>query len=125
MKMHHLNIILDFIPSHTTGVWQACNVSVQCIFKHLLKQSYHEGVVATVLKQLDDDEVDIKINKKLGVLWDQSVSWMWKAYQTLNNPVIIKKVKVIIHQMPTQSSHPFARLLKCVAPAILTYPTTA
>jgi hypothetical protein len=46
------------------------------------------------------------------VLWDQSVSWMWKAYQTLNNPVIIKKVKVVVHQMPTQSSHPFARLFE-------------
>jgi hypothetical protein len=72
--------------------------------KHLLKQSYHEDVVVAVLKQ-PDDEVDIKIGKKLGVLWDQSVSWMWKAYQLLNNPVIIKKVKVVVHQMPTETSH--------------------
>jgi len=76
------------------------------------------------LKQLDD-EVDIKIDKKLGVLRDQSVSWVWKAYQTLNDPVIIKKVKVVVHQMPTKTSHPFARFLKFAAPAILTYPTTA
>jgi hypothetical protein len=124
MKTHHPNIILDFVPGGTTGVWQACDVGVQRIFKHSLKRSYHEDVVAAVLKQLDD-EVDIKIDKKLGVLRDQSVLWLWKAYQTLNDPVIIKKVKVIVHQMPTETSHPFARLLKCAAPAISTYPTTA
>jgi hypothetical protein len=124
MKTHHPNIILDFVPGGTTGVWQACDVGVQRIFKHSLKRSYHEDVVAAVLKQLDD-EVDIKIDKKLGVLRDQSVSWLWKAYQTLNDPVIIKKVKVIVHQMPTETSHPFARLSKCAAPAISTYPTTA
>lgn len=91
MKTHHSNIILDFVPAGCTGVWQACDVGIQRVLKHSLKRSYHEDVVATILKQMDD-EVDITINKRLGVMRDQSVSWLWKAHQTLNKPEIVKKV---------------------------------
>jgi hypothetical protein len=93
MKAKHSNIILDFVPGGTTGVWQACDVGIQRIFKHSLKRSYHEDVVAAILKQIDDGVDTIEVDKKLGILRDQSVSWMWKAYQTLNKPEIVKKVK--------------------------------
>jgi hypothetical protein len=91
MKTHHPNIILDFIPGGCTGVWQACDVGIQHIFKHSLKRSYHEDVVAAILRQIDDG-ISISVDRKLGALQDQSVSWMWKAHQTLNKPVIVKKV---------------------------------
>jgi len=79
MKTHHPNIILDFVPAGCMGVWQACNVGIQRVLKHSLKCSYHEDVVAAILKQMDDD-VEISIDRKLGLMWDQSVLWMWKAY---------------------------------------------
>jgi hypothetical protein len=92
MKGHYPNIILDFVPGGCTGVWQACDVGIQRIFKHSLKHSYHEDVVSTILRQIDEGADTIEVNKKLGVLRDQSVSWMWKAHRTLNKPEIVKKV---------------------------------
>jgi hypothetical protein len=97
MKAHHPNIILDFVPGGTTGVWQACDVGMQHIFKHLLKCSYHEDVISAILKQIDDGADIVEIDKKLGVLRDQSVSWLWKAHQTLNRPKIIKNVNDLHH----------------------------
>ena len=47
--------------------------------------------MAAISKQMDDN-IDIAIDKRLGVLQDQSVLWLWKAHQTLNKPEIIKKV---------------------------------
>jgi hypothetical protein len=90
---HHPNIILDFVPGGCTGVWQACDVGIQRIFKHSLKRSYHEDIVAAILKQIDDDVDAIELDKRLGILRDQSVAWLWKAHQTLNKPEIVKKVK--------------------------------
>jgi len=57
-----------------------------------MKRSYHEDIVTAILKQIDNEVVDITVDRKLGVLRDQSVSWLWKAYQTLNKPEIVKKV---------------------------------
>jgi hypothetical protein len=91
MKTHHPNIILNFVPAGCTGVWQACNVGIQRVLKHSLKRSYHKDVVVVILNQMDDD-VKISIDRKLGVMRDQSVSWMWNAYQMLNKPEIVKKV---------------------------------
>ena len=73
-------------------VWQACNTGIQRIFKHSLKRSYHEDVVTAILKQMGDGVGVIQADKRLGILRDQSVSWMWKAHQTLNKPEIVKKV---------------------------------
>jgi hypothetical protein len=93
MKTHHPNIIVDFVPGGCTGVWQACDVSIQCIFKHSLKCLYHEDIVAAISKQIDNN-IDITVDKRLGVLQDQSVLWLWKVHQTLNKPDIVKKVNV-------------------------------
>jgi hypothetical protein len=48
----HPNILVDFIPGGCMPVWQACDTGIQCVFKHSLKRSYHEDVVAAILKQL-------------------------------------------------------------------------
>ena len=67
-------------------------MGIQWIFKHSLKWSYHEDVVADILTQLDHQLEKIVVNKKLGVVWNQSVSWLWNAYEVLNNTAIAKKV---------------------------------
>ena len=92
MKDHYPNIILDFVPGGCTPVWQACDTGIQRIFKHSLKRSYHEDVVTAILKQMEDSMDAIRVDKRLGILRDQSVSWLWKAHQTLNKPEIVKKV---------------------------------
>ena len=64
MKSTHPNIIIDFVPRGCTGVWQACNVGIQCPFKHSLEQFYHEDVIVEVLDAGDE----MKVNTKLGAL---------------------------------------------------------
>ena len=86
------NIILNFIHAGCTSVFQACDVGIQRIFKHSLKQSYHKDVVAGILKQIDDGADTIQIKKAVGGLRDQSVTWLWNVFQTLNKEVIVKKV---------------------------------
>ena len=92
MLKHHPNIIVEFVPSGCTLVWQACDTGIQRIFKHSLKWSYHEDIVSVMLKQMEDKANIIQVDMCWGALRNQSVLWLWKAYQTLNKPVIIKKV---------------------------------
>lgn len=92
MKQYHPNIILHYIPAGCTGVFQACDVGIQRIFKHSLKRSYHEDVVAEILEQIEGGKDDIIAEKKIGVLRDRSVRWLWNAYQTVNNEQTVKKV---------------------------------
>lgn len=92
MKEHYLNIIMHYIPAGCTGVFQACDVGVQRIFKHSLKRSYHQDVVTDILEQIDQGKDNIVVEKRLGILHDWSVGWLWDAYQTLNNEQTIKKV---------------------------------
>lgn len=92
MKQYHPNIILHYVPAGCTGVFQACDVGIQRIFKHSLKRSYHEDVVAEILEQIEGGKDDIIAEKKIGVLRDQSVRWLWNAYQTVNNEQTVKKV---------------------------------
>jgi len=108
MGAHHPNIILDFVPGGTTGVWQACDVGMQRIFKHSLKRSYHEDVVRVILKQIEDGTDVIEIDKRLAVLRDQSVSWLWTAHQTLNRPEIVKKVNYLHHIRSTSPNYPLS-----------------
>jgi len=95
MKDHYPNIILDFVPGGCTPVWQACDTGIQRIFKHSLKRSYHEDVITAILKQMEDGMDAIRVDKRLGILRDQSVSWLWKAHQTLNKLEIVKKVHTL------------------------------
>jgi hypothetical protein len=92
MKAHHPNIIMHYVPAGCTGVFQACDVGIQRIFKHSLKRSYHQDVVAEILDQIDGGNETIIVEKKLGVLRDRSVGWLWDAYETLNNEQTVKKV---------------------------------
>jgi hypothetical protein len=92
MKKAHPNIILHYVPAGCTSVFQPCDVGIQHIMKHSLKQSCHRDVVNEILTQIEDDEPDITVDKTVGVLRDRTVSWLWDAYQTLNQPRIIKKL---------------------------------
>jgi len=94
MIVTHITIIVLFVPAGCTGLFQACDVGFQRIFKHSLKLSAHSDVVQEVLAQLKAGVAvsDIKIDTTLGVLRDRTVHWLWTAFQTLNKPEIVKKV---------------------------------
>lgn len=93
MKANHPNIIVHYVPAGCTGVFQACDVGIQRIFKHSLKRSYHEDVVADILAQIDRNLEKIVVDKKLGVVRNQSVTWLYNAYEALNDTKIVKKVR--------------------------------
>jgi hypothetical protein len=92
MKTNHPNIILHYVPAGCTGVFQACDVGMQRIFKHSLKRSYHAEVVSDTLKQVKANVAKVEIDKRVEVWHDRSVQWLWDAYKTLNNEKIVKKV---------------------------------
>jgi hypothetical protein len=92
MKTHHSDIILHFVPGGCTGVFQACDVGIQRIFKHSLKRSYHADVVSDILEQVKAKVANVEIDKHLEVWRDRSVQWLWDAYKTLNNEKTVKKV---------------------------------
>lgn len=97
MKETHPTIIVHYIPGGCTGVFQACDVGMQRIFKHSCKKSYHAYVVESILGQLKTkkEKETIKLDQKLGPLRDASVGWIWTAYETLNKPDIVKKVRLV------------------------------
>ena len=94
MATFHLTIIIIFVPTGCTGLFQACDVGLQRLLKHSLKVSAHEDVIAEVLEQLKqgNDVTDVKIDTTLGVLCNRTVHWLWTAYNKLNKPEIITKV---------------------------------
>lgn len=98
MKEHHPNIIMHYVPAGCTGVFQACDVGIQRIFKHSLKRSYHQDVVTDILEQIDQGKDKIVVEKRLGILRDRSVGWLWDAHQTLNNKQTIKKVRTLFEK---------------------------
>jgi hypothetical protein len=98
MKEHHPNIIMHYVPAGCTGVFQACDVGIQRIFKHSLKRSYHQDVVTDILEQIDQGKDKIMVEKRLGILRDRSVGWLWDAHRTLNNKQTIKKVRTLFEK---------------------------
>jgi hypothetical protein len=92
MKTNHSDIILHFIPAGCTGVFQACDVGIQRIFKHSLKRSYHADVVSDILGQVREKVTRVEIDKRVEVWRDRSVQWLWNAYKTLNDEKTMKKV---------------------------------
>ena len=95
MKEHHKNIIVMFVPGGCTGVFQACDVGMQRMFKHACKRAYHEDIVKNMLKKLDAGEDVLTIDKAIKTVRDGSVRWLWNAYTSLNDPKIVKKVSDI------------------------------
>jgi hypothetical protein len=96
MKTNHPNIILHYVPGGCTGVFQACDVGIQRLFKHSLKRSYHEDVVSDVLAQVEAKATKVEIDKRVEVWRDRSVRWLWNAYKTLNDEKTVKKVIIYL-----------------------------
>ncbi|KAH7917193.1 hypothetical protein BV22DRAFT_1026850 [Leucogyrophana mollusca] len=93
MKANHPTIITNYVPGGCTGRFQPCDVGVQRPFKHSLKRSYHRDIVDEILGKIDRKDKVITVKKRIGPLRDRTVSWLWEAYQTLNNPALVKKVR--------------------------------
>lgn len=98
MAANHETIIILFVPAGCTGLFQPCDVGFQRIFKHSLKILAHNDIVNGVLLQLKQGipVSNVKIDTTLKVLRDQTVHWLWTAFNKLNKPEIIQKVDLPI-----------------------------
>ena len=79
------------MPGGCIGVYQPCDVGIQQRLKLSTRKSYHEDIVNDFLKELDKGNPTPSLNESLGVIRDQSVQWMWNAYQALNNKELVKR----------------------------------
>jgi hypothetical protein len=61
--------------------------------------------VAEILQQIDNGDESITVEKKLGVMRDRSVGWLWDAFKTLNNEQTIKKVNGYLNLHVLVPSH--------------------
>ncbi|KAF8218820.1 hypothetical protein L208DRAFT_1346964 [Tricholoma matsutake] len=76
----------NFVPAWMTGLFQPCEVRFQCIFKLSLKKAAHDNVVQEVMAALKAGQPPLKVtvSKKIGVLRDRTIHWLWNTYNTLN-----------------------------------------
>jgi hypothetical protein len=99
MATEHPNIQLEFVPGGCTGIWQACDVGIQRVFKHALRWAARADMIAEALSGLQDDTLSnisaIHLTKSLPVIRNRSVRWLNKAYNAVNDPVFVKKVCVL------------------------------
>ena len=75
-----------------TGVHQPCDVGIQQPPKLSTRKSCHKDIINNFLKELDKGNPMLSLNDSLGVICDQSMRWMWNAYQALDNKELVKKV---------------------------------
>ncbi|EKM53854.1 uncharacterized protein PHACADRAFT_97693 [Phanerochaete carnosa HHB-10118-sp] len=95
MKTTHPWIILDFVPGGCTEIWQPCDVGIQRLMKLSIRHAQHEDLVAEVQHKLRTgvSPADLHIDDTLGTLRNRSVQWLVNAYHTINDKVIVEKVR--------------------------------
>lgn len=76
MSENFSNIILNYIPGGCTGLTQPCDVGIQHTFKFSLKRSDHESVVNEMLQQIDNNDLTLFFDTKIGKLHNESVTWL-------------------------------------------------
>lgn len=91
-------IILDYVPGGCTGLFQPCDVGIQKLFKAAIRRAQHNDIVQETIQQLDSGvrPQDVKLDTRLGVLRNCSVSWLVEAYHAINKPEIVLKVYQLI-----------------------------
>jgi DDE superfamily endonuclease len=92
----HPYIIFDYVPGGCTGIFQPCDVGIQCILKQSIQKLQHAHVIKEVCDQLDGgtDAGDIILDTKLGALRNCSPHWLVNAYIHVNRPNIVLKVRL-------------------------------
>lgn len=101
MATEHPNIQLEYVSGGCTGIWQACDVGIQRVFKHSIRRAVRADMIAEALVAIQKEELGkisaIHLTKSLPVIRDRSVGWLHKAYHAVNDPAFVKKVCIISH----------------------------
>ncbi|KDN42214.1 hypothetical protein RSAG8_06881, partial [Rhizoctonia solani AG-8 WAC10335] len=85
--------MLQYVPGGCTGLFQPCDIGIQCILKVAIENAAHDDIVHETLTMLESGTPPENIvnNQLLLTLRNRSINWMLLAYNTLNKPEIIKK----------------------------------
>lgn len=96
MEEHYPDIIINFVPGGCTPKFQPCDVGINRPFKHAIRRSFHQDMVSEYLRKIGDAKksgVQVNFDRKLKSLRNQSVGWMWDAWQEINDPDLVKTVR--------------------------------
>jgi hypothetical protein len=84
-----------YVPANMTGVAQPCDVGMQRPIKQVIRRCRNSDVIEETLASLRTgaDPTTIRVDTTVGTLRDRSAGWILAAYQVLNRPEIVKKVR--------------------------------
>jgi len=106
MAITHPDIQLEYVPGGCTGLWQACDVGIQRVFKHAIRRAARADMIAEALLELEKDDLKntsaIHLTKSLPVIRNRSVGWLNKAYNAVNNRAFVKKVCILFYTCSNQ-----------------------
>ena len=91
IKETHPNILLIFVPANCTSIYQPADVILQRPFKHGFRKEFNIYTRAMIDKQLEvKDAKDVKLDFHTSTLKPLLCSWLFKAWQHVNKPEMIK-----------------------------------
>lgn len=100
----HPAIVREFVPAGCTGIFQPCDTGIQRPLKQAIRQAQQEDLIMEARKAIEEnrrrtkngqDPVPFKFDIRLGVLRDRSVRWLLEAYKAIDNPALVKKVRIL------------------------------
>lgn len=93
---HHPNLMPCFVPGGCTGRGQPCDLLLQRIFKHAVKQTAMEDAIADAHRQISGGTApeNVKLDTSIKVLRNRSPRWLVSGYLAINKPEVAGKVRV-------------------------------
>ena len=90
-------IILNYIPGGCMGLWQPCDVGIQCILKLAVKHSQQTTVIYKVYSQMQQGigACNISLDTRLSMLRDHVPATLVDVHHSINNAMWIQKVSYL------------------------------
>ena len=95
MRESYPLILMQYVPSRCTRIFQPCDIGIQQILKHTMKKTTLSHIVKETIAHLnnDKDPGTIFLTKAVGVLRNRSVEWLVNGFKVISKPEIVKKVR--------------------------------
>jgi hypothetical protein len=84
-----------FVPGGCTGLFQACNIGLQRVFKAAIQSASHIDIVEETVNALKTGipPERVRNDQTIGTLRNRSVNWLLKGFKAINKPELVKKVR--------------------------------
>ena len=91
-KEKYPQILLIFVLANSTSILQPVDVIIQRPFKHSFRQQFDNYTSQDIGQQLEEKDLkDVKLDTKMMVLKLLLCSWLYQAWQHVNQQSMIKK----------------------------------